>query len=279
MEKKISVDYLDSEMEKAFNFLNRSIQGQTITVRDDQYDYSWLMDAVKTHRQRGGRFRLVDSGFLEPGQIQWMAEAGADLYTSDSVGRGEHDLVFFNKACQKGHSITALFHHGPLIGEEEEERLSFSQLKNLGSSGIYIHISNREHSRDMSLMNELAYSCSKGGSWLVYYHHGPLLSDCVFLAESGSWIHISDQNLTEEEHIHMAMDVQKTAHSAGAGLVLVVDSMIKISWLWDIIRSGGFIFFKNRHFDYKSPFRAVQEQALLRLPDFKGYYLNTTALP
>jgi len=279
MEKETSDHHPNQKPERVIQLLNRSIQGKTVTVRDDQYEYSWLMDAVTAHRRKGNRFRLVDSGFLEPGKIQWMAEAGADIYTADNIGRGEHDLVFFQDASRKGRAITALFQHGPITEEEAEGEFSFSQLKNLGGSGVYVHASNMKIDRDLSLMAELAYSCAKGGGWLVYYHHGPLQPACIHLAESGSWIHISDQSLTGEENFQMVMDMQKAARKAGTGIVLVVESKINLAWLWDIIKAGGFILFKNRHFDFKSPFRAVQEEASERMPDFKAFYLNTTSLP
>jgi hypothetical protein len=72
---------------KGFQLLASVTQDPILTVRDDLYDFSSLLDAVKLRRKQrlNTRFRLVDSGALSLAQVEWLASEGADVYTSDEV--------------------------------------------------------------------------------------------------------------------------------------------------------------------------------------------------
>jgi len=71
----------------------------------------------------------------------------------------------------------------------------------------------------------------------------------------------------------------KSARSSGAGVVLFVEEKTNVNWLWEVFNAGGFILFKNGHFDYKSPYRPIQEKGRHHILDFKAVYLNTTVFP
>ncbi|NIM59579.1 MAG: hypothetical protein GTO16_11655, partial [Candidatus Aminicenantes bacterium] len=128
-------DKKEDAPKKAYELLSWAGKGTDITVRDDQYEFPWLLDSVKLCRKKGARFRLVDSGKLDRFQLEWLAGAGADLYTSDEARAEAPELEQLNRACQKGGAFVAYFHHGPLDSEEESNSISFIELKDMGRSG------------------------------------------------------------------------------------------------------------------------------------------------
>lgn len=269
----------DSGQEKAIALLENARSGREITVRDDQCEYAWLLDAAHLLKPMKTRFRLVDSGYLNPDQMEWLAKAGADIYTGDTSGRSAHDVEFINEACRGGGSFTAFFQHGPISLEESSESPVFADLLNLGGNGVYLHVSNKETERDFSLLNELAHACSQGGGWLICYFHGPLDGALVGLAESGAWVHLSARALASAADSLLLLDILKGAKRAGTGVVLYADSQSDISLLEDVLRSGGHLIFAERYFDYRSPFRALCDEARRHPPDIRACYLNTILLP
>jgi len=265
--------------EKAYELLSWAGKGTDITVRDDQHEFPWLLDSVKLCRKKGARFRLVDSGKLDRFQLEWLAGAGADLYTSDEARAEVSELEHVNRACQKGGAFVAYFHNGPLESEEESSSISFLDLKDMGRSGIYFYLSNREMKREISRLNELAHACRKGGSWLVYYLHGSLENSLEDLARNEPWIHVTDQIFQEPEDPALVLDKVRAAVSAGAKLILHVEKGLDISLLRDVINTQAFVLFKSSLFDYRSPFRALERKTRKRKPDFRAYYLYPAFLP
>ena len=264
---------------KAYELLSRAGKGGDITVRDDQYDFPCLLDSVKICRKKGFRFRLIESGKLSLSQLEWLAEAGADLYTSDEARSDFLEMELMKKACRKGGAIFAYFFHGPFESEGKSGSVSFSDLQEMGRIGIYLHCTNRERERDVSRLAELAYACRKGGSWLVYYHHGLLDSSLEEPGRNGAWIHISEQSLRESEDTALVLDRVKSALSAGSKLVLHLEKGLDFSLLRGVIRAGVFVLFKSDLFDYRSPFRALEKEARQKKLDFRAYYLYPTFLP
>jgi hypothetical protein len=264
---------------KAYELLSWAGKGRDITVRDDQYEFPWLLDSAKLCRKKGARFRLVDSGNLDRFQLEWLAEAGADLYTSDEARAEASDLEHVNRACQKGRAFVAYFHHGPLESEEESSSISFIDLEDMGRGGIYVYLSNREMKRDISKLNELAHACRKGGSWLVYYLHGSLENSLEVLAGNKTWIHVTDQIFHEPEDPTLVLDKIISAMSAGAKLILHVEKGLDLSLLRGVIETQAFVLFKSSLFDYRSPLRAMERKTRKRKPDFRSYYLYSTFLP
>jgi len=264
---------------KAYELLSWAGKGTDITVRDDQHEFPWLLDSVKLCRKKGARFRLIDSGKLDRFQLEWLAGAGADLYTSDEARAEASELEHVNRTCQKGGAFVAYFHYGSLESEEESSSISFLDLKDMGRSGIYFYLSNREMKREISKLNELAHACRKGGSWLVYYLHGSLENSLEDLARNETWIHVTDQIFQEPEDPTLVLDKVRAAVSAGAKLILHVEKGLDLSLLRDVIKTQAFVLFKSSLFDYKSPFRALERKTRKRKLDFRAYYLYPTFLP
>lgn len=265
--------------ERSLELLSSAKNEEGLTIRDDLYDFSFILDTVKVVRRRGVRFRLIDTGQLDRFQLEWLAEAGADLYTSDEARKDCLELELVNKACRKGRAICAYFHRGPLDVEEESEVISYSSLQDLGRDGIYIHLTNRQNERDSLQLNELAFACKRGGSWLVYYHFGSLEFSLEELARNGAWLHTSEQIFKDVEDKSLVVDNLKSAISEGLRFVLHVEKGLDISLLNDLMSARAFILFKSSLFDHKSPFRALEKKAKQRKLDFRAYYLYPNILP
>jgi hypothetical protein len=272
---------MKNEMGEAriFELLSRAERGGDITVRDDQNNFFAFLDSAKLSRQKGGRFRLIDTGKLSLFELEWLGEAGADIYTSDEARPNKTEIELLVRACGKGRAIIAYFHQGAIIRDKKEDPTSLSFLLDVGRSGAYLHLSNRDKERSLDDLNELAYLCRKRGTRLVYYYHGRPVAGLEDLARSGAWIHISDQSFESSEDTSILLEIIKAAGAAGAALVLHVEKGLGLEVVRGLMRAGALVLFKTPPSDYKSFFRTLEQQAQRRRLDFKAYYLYTTILP
>jgi hypothetical protein len=251
---------------------------QNITIRDDHFDFETILDAVRRFKDKRFRFRLIDTGIFDPSELEWVAAQGADLYTSDEIRTSVHELELINDSSRKGDAFVAYLVNGHL-DVEAEAPLSFGDLMNVGRCGVYLHLSNREKTQDPAQIARLAYSCRKGGGWLVYYHHGPLRESLVEVGRNGAWIHMSDQSLEGEQSRSLARDVVLSARSSGTTLILHWEKGVQISLLEDVVKAGAVVLFKSALFDYKSPIKVLKKGIRRKRLDFKSYYLYPTVLP
>ncbi len=264
---------------RAFELLSQVEQGLDITVRDDQYGFPALLDAVKLCRKRGFRFRLIDSGLMDSASLEWLAEAGADLYTSDEARSDFFELTLLTGACRRGRSHLAYFHYGPLTSETGETALSFSALRGLAEAGACFYLTDREQERDVQALCELAFYCRRGGSGLVYYHYRTLTNSLNELSPHGVWLHLTDRSLPDVEDNKLVLDMLKPALSQGLKLVLHVEKGLDPVFLSDLLKAGAFILFRSSLFDYRSPFRALARKASQKRLDFRAFYLYSNFLP
>jgi hypothetical protein len=259
--------------ERTFALLSLVEGAQDITVRDDQYDFSILLDAAKNYQRGRFRFRLIDSGLFEGPQLERLTEEGVDLYTSDDVRPSVLELDMINTAARKGKAFVAFFHHDRLMEADDSEGFSLQDLMIAGLCGIYVHISNRENARDLAVLDRIAYSCNRGGSWLVYYHHGPCDPSLVELGKNGAWIHISEESFQDEQSSILLKDIVRSARAAGSNLVLYAEKDEGFSLISDALRAGAVVKFRAPLFDRLSPLKALEKEIMERKPDFRAYYL------
>jgi len=274
MDKDFKHNFIDDTPEKAFTLLSSVIQDTVITVRDDLYGFSLLLDAVKLSRKRGmsSRFRLVDSGALTLAQVEWLAAEGADVYTNSEVGKSVQDMESIQYACKKGQTRLAYLHNSA-SGSDEDSSLDLSGLKSLGASGVHISLSNKDYERNLSDLILLADLCQRGQSRLVYYHHKDLDPLLFELGRAGAWIHVSDDSINTQDDGAMLIDVIHAAHSSGSNLCLHVERKTEFMLLEDLQKAGAFLIFKYALIDYRSPLRPLEEKARKRKLDPSGYYL------
>ena len=268
-----------SAFNNAYTLLSSVKEGHDLTLRDDQFDFSSLLDAVKICRRKGLRIRLVDSGLYDRFQLEWLLDAGADFYTSDDIPRDFQELEGLQQSCLKGGSILAFFQHKQLGSSDDSEPLAFSGLQELARGGIYLHITNREMERDLIMLSKLAEDCLASGSRLIYYHHGPFVPGLEELGRSRAWIHISDKSIQSEKDHVMLMDLVRSLRSSGTNLVLYLERGMDYLTLQDIVDAGGFVLFKTAQIDYRSPLKKLERAAAKKKLDFRAYYLYPTFLP
>jgi hypothetical protein len=270
----------DNERTDQFILLDEATKGGDMTVRDDQNPFQELLDAVKVCRRSGGRFRLLDTGRFSLYELEWLGEAGAAIYTSDEARPDKTHLDLLVKACARGDALVAYFHYGEIGGEAAGgDKASLEFLKDIGRSGAFIHMTNRETPRETPGLCELAYVCKKAWTRLVYYHHGQPDGGLVSLARSGAWIHLSDQSLEPGEESLLLLDLVTEAAAAGGGLILHIERGLHVPFLREILKAGAYVLIETPPSDYRSPSRLLERKARRRVPDFRSYYLYASFMP
>jgi hypothetical protein len=274
MDQEIKNNIAADTPEKAFALLSSVTQNPILTVRDDLYDFSLLLDAVKLCRKQkpSSCFRLVDSGALSLAQVEWLAAEGAYIYSSDEVGKNLHELESIQHACKKGHSSLAYIHNNPLESDDEST-LDLSELKSLGVGGAYIYLSNKIQERNLSDLILLADLCWRGKSRLVYYHHTDLDLALFELGRAGAWIHISDTNINATEDVVKLTDIIHAARGSGSNLCLHIERGAESLFLEDLQKAGAFLIFKSALIDYRSSLRPLEEKTRKQKLDMMAYYL------
>ena len=259
---------------KAFALLSSVKQDPVLTVRDDLYDFSLLLDAVKLHRKHRlkSRFRLVDSGALSLREVEWLASEGADVYTNDEVGKTKQELESIRYAGKKGQSLLAYL-SSTLLEKDGDRTVGLSDLKDLGASGVYIYISDKDQEHDLSGMSLLADSCRRGQSRLVYFQHRELDSALFELGRAGAWIHLSDKSVKGPGDVTLLADVIQAARQSGSNVCLHVELGTETMLLEDLQKAGALLIFKSVLIDYRSPLKPLEEKAREQKLDHYAYYL------
>ena len=126
-------------MTGAYELIDRMAAGRRLVVRDDQNTFEELLDAARASRARNDRFGVLDTGKLGASELEWIAEAGADIFTSDEARPNVLELALIAKACARGGGAVALLVNGTL-----EDRHA-----DLARDGIILHVSNRERAVDL----------------------------------------------------------------------------------------------------------------------------------
>jgi hypothetical protein len=262
-----------SAEEKTYDLLSRAEQGMEITTRDDQQTFASFLDAAKVARMRGGRLRLVDSGGFGAFDLEWLAEAGADIYTSDEARPNKAELGLLARACARGASVIAYFHRGLLAGEAGDSPTSLGFLSELGRDGVDVHLSGRERARDLAGLSVVGHVCRMAGSRLVYYHHGAPEGGLADLGRSGAWIHLSDLDLPAGGGGALVADIAAEAAASGSGLVIHIEKGLAAETVRDFLKAGAFVLFQTPPADLKSPFRDLERRARRRRLDRRSFYL------
>lgn len=260
------------------DLLDRAGREDVITSRDDQGEFADFLDAARLCRRRGGRLRLVDSGQFSLFELEWLAGAGADIYTSDEARANRTELELLARASARGGGLIAYFHQGELMEGPPEESSSWGFLREVGRSRVDVHLSSREKPRDLIKSAELAEACRRAAARLVYYHHGGLEDGLEGLVREGGWIHLSDIALELDGGALSLRDLVQQASAAGAGVILHLEKGMPADTLADLLHGGAFLLFKTPPSERRSRLRRVEEQARRRNLDPRSYYLQTALM-
>ncbi|MBN1939516.1 MAG: hypothetical protein JW843_08015 [Candidatus Aminicenantes bacterium] len=243
-----------------------------LVLRDDQAEFHAVLDEVRACRRRGVRLRLIDGGTLSVLELERLAAAGADLFTSDKTGRSPDDLFILNKAARKVGGTVAHFHYGSLE-ESAESAFSMNALRAAVRDGVVLFLSNKAAARRTTDLVVLAEEARSAGSRLGYYHHGPIDPGFQELARRGAWIHVNPSPEEESELAAGLMSLAETAAAAGGGLVVHLDRAFSEAACVDLLESGAYLLFRTPPSDYRSPLRSIEERAARRRLDPRASYL------
>lgn len=265
------------QMSEVFALLDEVKKGGEFVLRDDQYGFNDILDAVKTARGRGTRFDLLDTGRFSLLELELLCGAGAHFYSSDDARADVSELLAIRKACAKGGSSAAYLARGPFEGDDQPDRSLYSLLLALAEEGFILHASNREYPRDVLRLSELAQKAWKGGGFLVYYYHGGADPGLIELASRGAKIHLSDK-LLQEGDIELLTAVLKASRGRKPKLVLYVEKGMPCLFLKKIFSAGGTLLFKTPPIERGSPMGELERRALRRPLRPGTYYLQATFL-
>jgi len=265
--------------ELGYDLLDLTFACEDVTVRDEHYDFPWLMDAVKLCRKRGGRFRLIDSGHFDRFHLEWLLLCGVQLFTADDVDRPVDELNSLIQSAKKGKGIIAVFVRGKIGSESGQHQFSYDDLTGLARSGLYLHISNREVGRDIRSLESAAHDCWQNNSLLVYYHHEALDPALAGLVENGSCVHLADFSFEEDKDHVLLRDLLAASRSKNVPLVLHLEKGLDSSLLDELLRYGAHLVFRSGLIDYKSPLKPIYERARKRHLDHRAYYLYNKDMP
>ena len=242
-------------------------------VRDDRAPFPVLRDMAKARRGTAAPLKIIDTGALPVPELEWLARAGAEIYSSDAAGRTARELVLVADAARRGGAIVAHFHHGPFADGASGTPMSFDDLLELGRSGVHLYASDAKGARDFAALDALAYACEKGGAAFAYYHHGVLAPGLEDLARRGAWIHVPGRSLTAESDAALIVDCARAARATGAGLVMHVDELLDPALTAGLMKAGAHIVFLTPPSDYRSPSRPLEDRARCHPPAPRAYYL------
>ena len=241
-------------------------------VRDDSGDLATFLELLRVRQRAGGRVKLVDSGRLGIPDLERLAEAGMDIFTSDEVRTDAHGLVLIAIAARKGGSPAAYFVHGAFREIGEAAGIPFDSVLELARTGMRIAVSNGRGARDASALDRLADACRKGGTRLISYHRGPADNSLVELCRAGVWLHLDAASLVQGGD-PAAGDCARAARAGGGGLVLHVSDAIDPGAFDDLYGSGAFFLFHTPPADYRDPRRALAARAESRPLPSSAFYL------
>lgn len=243
-------------------------------VRDDSGDLAGLLDLHRERRRSGGRVKLIDSGKLAVPDLERLAEAGLEIFTSDEVWSDPHALILVALAARKGGAGAAFFVHGPFHDPVAAAGLPFDAVLELGRTGMRLAVSDAKIPRDPAALDRLADACRKGGTRLVFYHTGPPDASLAGLCGAGAWLHL-DAAALGPDSARPAAECAGAALAAGGGLVLHASGAIDPDMFEDLFASGAFVLFHTPPSDYRDPRRALEARAARRrLPPDASYLFS-----
>lgn len=268
----------EGPQERGYDLISRALSSVVLTVRDDQFEFPWLIDAARLSRSRGGRFRVIDSGRNDIVSLGRLSEAGAEVYSSDEARPDPMQLIPVVLFGRKSGSPTFYYIHGPLAADPKTSEVGETVLE-FGRTGGDIHLSNRERTRSVSQLLALAEACRPGRGRLVYYHFGRLDPQLEDLAAEGGWIHGLAQELDTEAAEFLILDILHAGRRSGAGFILHVEKAGSTPRLRRVFEAGAFLEFHTAPAESSPDRSKLEAESERRRPDARAFYLHTDFLP
>ncbi len=262
-----------------YELLDRIRTRRDLVIRDDQFDHRILLEAAQISRRRKYRLKLVDTGRFDAAEVEWLIREGVHLHTSDEVRPDAGILSGFLRMCRRVRSRLAFFLYGPITAGGDKEGFSVGKLRALLEEGLDLHLTNRSGTRELPVLEEFAESSRRGKGALVYTHHGRPDPGLAGVASGGSWIHLSDRDIEEDEDIGIVLEMSAAAAAGGSRTTVHIEKGLPVGILEGLWDAGAVLLFKTQPSDAASLLRPVERKASRRRLPSRAIYLTTDILP
>ena len=274
-----SVDEGLAGVVRTYELLDRLRLGRDFAVRDDQFDFSLLLDAARVSRAKRLTLTLLDTGRFGFVELEWLLAEGVRLCTSDEARPRPAELLRLLEAARRGRVRIAHLQRGPLPEEPAAGAMSIPDLQELGRAGLDVHVSDLGGPRDLAVLGEVVPFVRAGGGLFVFYRHGRPDEALVALAGRGGWSHLTDRHLDIASDAEILLAWARAAKAGGAGAVLHVERGLPLETLQALQASGAYLLLKTPPSDRLSRLRPLEAAARRRRLPPRAFYLDATLLP
>ena len=264
---------------KTYELLDRVRTRQALTIRDDQFEFTALLDAAAYARRRRIFMGVLDTGRFAVEELESLARQRVRILTSDEARPRPGELAIILRACRASRSFLAFLHEAALPGAGEEGPLSAQALEDLVVSGMDLHVSNRQRERGLGALAALARKARQRRSFVVHYHHGPLVPELERLGAAGAWIHFSDRSIPDEDAAGLACGIARAAAGGGSRAAVSIERPPQPEVLVRLWNAGAVLRFLTPPADPCSPLGAIERRAAKRKLPLRAAYLSDIFLP
>jgi hypothetical protein len=262
-----------------YELLDRIRTRQDLVVRDDQFDFTALLEAAKYADRRRIGLSLLDTGRFGHEEIESLARAGARVLTSDEARPRADEWEILQAACRGAGTRLSVFWSGPLPGADGVSGFTFQALEDRLRSGLDLHISNRAHPRDPASLAALAGAAREGKAYFVIYHIGPPAAELAAAAANRAWIHLADADIADRPAADVAAEIARSAAGAGSRAAVHIERGLTLELLEELWAAGAVLLFQTPPSDDRSLLRPVERKAARRKLRARAYWLTTAFMP
>ncbi len=268
-----------TEVVRTYELLDRVRTRQDLVIRDDQFDFTALLEAARYAHRRGIRLSLLDTGRFGLEEVESLARAGSRILTSDEARPRADEWEVIQEACREAGTHLSVFWNGPFPAVDEAKGFSFQALEDLLRSGVDFHVSNRTHSRDAAALAGLAAAAKKGRAYLVTTHIGPLVAELAGPAAGRAWIHLSDASIADEPAAALAVEIARAAAGSGSRAAVHIERGLHLELLEALWAAGAALLFLPPPSDDRSLLRPIETKAARRKLPARAFWLSSAFMP
>ncbi len=264
---------------RTYELMDRVRTRQDLVIRDDQFEYQALLDAVAYSRRRRIRLSLIDTGRFGLNDVEALARGGARVLTSDEARPRADEWEVLVEACREGGTHLSVFWNGPLPAAGEEAPVPRQALEDLLGRGMDIHLTDRVHVREAGTLAGLASAAKRGRGYLVFYRIGPPVDELSGAAGRRAWVHFTDRDSAEEGWTGPALEIARAAVASGVRAVVHVERGLPLDLLEELWGAGAALVFLTPPSDDRSLLRSIERKSSRRKLPERAFHLSTAFLP
>jgi hypothetical protein len=264
---------------RTYELMDRVRMRQDLVIRDDQFDYEALLDAVHYAGRRRIRLSLLDTGRFGLAEVEALARGGARVLTSDEARPRADEWEILLEAGREGGTHLSVFWNGPFPAAGESPAVSLQALEDLLARGMDFHLSDRAYTRDAATLAGLAAASKKGAGYFVLYHLGLPVVGLAGIAGLRAWIHFTDKDSSDERWAGPAVEIARAASSSGARAAVHIERGLPLEVLETLWDAGAALVFLTPPSDDRSLLRPIERRAVRRRLPARAFHLSTAFLP